>query len=117
MKNTPFNLADYNGQKVLLNFSAVNCGFCKSALKYFNQKDYRLSNKTNGVYLNIDKKIDVADYINKINVPFQVISDAKELSELYGVFGYPTFFLIDEFGVIENVVVGYNEEFLESLKM
>ncbi|MEQ6118936.1 TlpA disulfide reductase family protein [Reichenbachiella sp. MALMAid0571] len=117
IKNTIFNIDDYKGQKVLLNFSAINCGFCKLALKHFNQKDYRLSNKINGVYLNIDKRVDVVDYINKINVPFQVIADAKEFSELYGVFGYPTFFLIDEFGVIENVVVGYNEEFLESLKM
>lgn len=117
VQNKPFNLDNYHGKKVLLNFSIINCGYCKIALNHFNQKDYQFSNKLFGVYINpIDEKEDVVDYVNEIRVPFPVLADAKQIGELYGVEVYPTFFLIDENGIIEKVILGYNKEFLESLK-
>ncbi|MDN5204285.1 peroxiredoxin family protein [Fulvivirgaceae bacterium BMA10] len=118
IKNKPFNLDDYRGKKVLLNFSTINCGYCKIALDHFNREDYKLSNKISGIYINpLDEQAAVIDYIDKINVPFRILADAKDIGDLYGVSAYPTFFLIDEYGVIEKVVLGYQKDFLESLRM
>lgn len=116
VKNNQFDLNDYQGKKVLLNFSTINCGYCKLALEHFNQEDYQLSNKINGIYINYDKKTDVLEYINKIEVPFPVLADGKELAKLYRVSVYPTFFLIDELGIIEKVVFGYQKDFIDSLQ-
>lgn len=115
LENNQFDLNNYRGKKVLLNFSTINCGYCKLALEHFNQKDYQLSNNVNGIYINYDKKTDVLAYTNKIEVPFPVLSDGKELAKLYGVSVYPTFFLIDEEGIIEKIVLGYQKGFIDSL--
>lgn len=117
LQNNPFNLADYRGKKVLLNFSVINCGYCKLALEHINEKDYQLSDNVSAVYINpLDEQDDVLRYVDKMNIPFTVISQAKKIGETYGVSGYPTFFLIDENGQIEKTVVGYDKAFIENLK-
>jgi len=42
-----------------------------------------------------------------------VLTDAKETGLAYGVSGYPTFFIIDENGVIEKTFVGFQEEMMQ----
>ncbi len=116
LQNNPFNLEDYHGNKVLLVFSTIRCGACIMTLEHFNQKDYHLSDKISAVYIYpIDKQKEVIEYVNKVTAPFPVISNAKEIGEIYGVSRFPSLFLIDEKGIIEKVS-GYNKEFLESLK-
>ena len=42
-----------------------------------------------------------------------MLTDAKETGLAYGVSGYPTFFIIDENGVIEKTFVGFQEEMMQ----
>ncbi|PHN04295.1 peroxiredoxin family protein [Flavilitoribacter nigricans] len=110
-------LADLKGQKVLLDFSVINCGYCKLALEHLNQEDYELSQNLNGIYINPeDDAADMRDYAAKIPVPFPILAGAKDVGRAYGVSAYPTFFIIDEEGIIERVFLGYEKEFLESIK-
>lgn len=110
------DLKPLRGQKVLLNFSVINCGYCKLALDHFNRDDFKLPDELVGIYINPqDTPADVSEYADKIHIPFPAVGDAKAIGKLYGVSGYPTFFLIDEKGVIEKVVVGYRPEFIDSL--
>ena len=111
-------LADYRGKKVLLNFSIINCGYCIQSIKHFNRQDYEISENVVPIYINpVDNSSDMSEFDKKFNVPFPVIvSNAQEISELYGVISYPLFYLIDEKGTIEKVINGYDEEFQESLK-
>lgn len=104
------------GRKILLNFSVINCGYCRLALEHFNRDGYRLSDEIAAIYINPeDGKSDVLGYRDKIKIPFPAIAEGKAIAKAYGVSGFPTFFLIDEQGVIEKVVVGYRDEFIESL--
>jgi peroxiredoxin len=112
----PVDLKALRGKKVLLNFSTINCGYCKMAIDHINRKGFALPDNVVGVYINpIDKPDRVASYAQKSHIPFPVVADARAIGTLYGVSGYPTFFLIDEQGVIQKTVIGYQEAFLNEL--
>ncbi|MCD9020170.1 TlpA family protein disulfide reductase [Parachryseolinea silvisoli] len=116
LQGKPVDLKALRGKKVLLNFSIINCGYCKVAIDHMNRKDFVLPDNVVGVYINpIDKPDRVASYVQKSHISFPVVADAKTIGTLYGVSGYPTFFLIDEKGVIQETVVGYREAFLDGL--
>lgn len=110
------SLKSFQGKKVLLNFSVINCGYCKLALEEINRQEKPLPYGVKGVYINpIDGKSDVEYYVGKLNVPFPVVAGAKDIGKAYGVSAYPTFLLIDEEGVIEKVQLGYDKKFIESI--
>lgn len=112
-----FSLEKYKGSKVLLNFSFINCGSCKLALRHFRRENYNLSEKINAFYLNpIDKEEDIKLYAQKKQVPYAILKAPNKIEELYGISGYPTFILIDEEGKIESISSGYSSDFLASLE-
>jgi peroxiredoxin len=116
MSGKPVNLSFFTGQKVLLNFSIINCGWCKTALDHFNREDFQLSENIKVLYINpVDSKAQVEKYVEKFHVPFPVIAEAKAVGESYRVNGYPTFYLIDEEGKIEKVQSGYQKDFINNL--
>jgi len=117
LKGNPVNLQAMRGKKTLLVFSTINCGYCKLALDHFNKKGYQLPASLTGAYLFPEDKIEkMSGYAQKIKIPFSTVANAKNTGKDYGVSGYPTFFLINEQGIIEKVVVGYEEKFMESLQ-
>lgn len=104
-------LSDFRGKKVLLDFSMINCGWCKIALDQFNKPNFEFVENLVPLYINpVDSKEKMEKYMSRIEIPFPVLIDAQELGKAYGVNGYPTFFLIDENGKIEDVVVGYSDK-------
>lgn len=112
-----FNLDDFRGSKVLLNFSFINCGGCKLALRHFNSPDYNISKKIKAFYIDpVDKKEDVELYEKKQLVPYPILEAPVNIQQLYKINGYPTFVLIDEEGKIENIRTGYSSDFLNSLE-
>ncbi|MGM1055911.1 MAG: TlpA family protein disulfide reductase [Bacteroidota bacterium] len=112
-----FDLEKYRGRKILFNFSFINCGNCKLALKHFNRQNYKLSEKISAFYINpVDSKEAMELYAEKDNIPYPILQALENIEELYGVSGYPTFVLIDEEGKIENIMIGYSSEFLTSLE-
>lgn len=116
LQGKPVDLKALRGKKVLLNFSTINCGYCKMAIDHMNRKDFALPDDVVGIYINpVDKVERVASYAQKSQIPFPVVADARAVGTMYGVWAYPTFFLIDEKGVIQKTVVGYEEKFLEGL--
>lgn len=95
---------------------AVGCESCKVALDHFNRGDFKLPANVVGLYINsLDKEEKLAQYAQKVKIPFTTISTTKEIGEQYGVYAYPTFYLIDEQGVIEAVMEGYRKEFINGL--
>jgi peroxiredoxin len=118
MNGNLVQLSSLRGQKVLMNFSIINCGWCKVALDHLNQEDFDLPDDIHVYYVNpVDSKTQVEKYIQKFQVPFTVIPDAQAIGDSYRVNGYPTFYLIDEKGKIEKVSVGYSKEFISELGM
>ncbi|EAZ81997.1 peroxiredoxin family protein [Algoriphagus machipongonensis] len=118
LQNKPLNLADYRGKKVLLNFSSVGCSYCHEAIMHINQEKFQLSEDIAAFYIApFDEQQELVEYFDEVKAPFAVIPNAKKLGEIYGVTSTPTFFLIDEKGIIEKVIIGNDREFLDSLKV
>ena len=104
-------LSDYRGKKVLLAFSMINCGWCKIALEQFAKPDYQFADNIVPLYINpVDSKERMEKYMSKVEIPFPVLLGAKEVGKSYGVYGFPTFYLIDENGKIEEVTQGFTDE-------
>ena len=116
IEGIPLRMDDHQGKKILLNFSITGCSYCYQALKHFNREEYQLADHVSAFYINpFDTRKVVEQYGERVDIPFPVIPVAKDIGEMYGVSAYPTFFLIDENGIIEKVVEGYDEEFINSL--
>ncbi len=104
-------LSDLRGKKVLLDFSIINCGWCKIALEQFAKEDYRFAENIVPLYINpTDSREKMEKYQSRVRIPFPVLLDAKEVGKSYGVNGFPTFYLLDETGRIEEVAQGYSDE-------
>jgi len=104
-------LSDFRGKKVLLDFSMINCGWCKIALEQFAKPDYEFAENIVPLYVNpVDSKERMGKYMSNVEIPFTVLLEAKEVGKSYGVNGFPTFYLIDENGKIEEVTQGYTDE-------
>ncbi len=111
-------LSNFKGSKVLLDFSVINCGYCQKTLQHINKDDFELADKVQWLYINPeDGKERMKSYMEKLEIPFPVLTDAKTVGAQYGVNGYPTFFLINEDGIIETVQSGYSDRFINSFKM
>ncbi|MFY0599214.1 MAG: TlpA family protein disulfide reductase [Cyclobacteriaceae bacterium] len=118
MNGDSMKLSNLKGRKVLLDFSTIGCGYCKLALDYINQDNFKINDQVSWLYINpIDSKKKMEGYLMKSEIPFPILTDAKEIAENYGVNGYPTFFLVNEEGIIETVNVGYSEDFLDNFKL
>lgn len=116
MNGKPVSLEALRGKKVLLDFSVINCGYCKMAADHLTRNDFKLPADVVCLYINpMDKKEKLAVYAQKSNLPFTIVPEARDIGKQYGVSGYPTFYLINEQGIIENVTVGYRKEFIDGL--
>lgn len=110
-QGTPVKLSQFKGEKVLLDFSMINCGACKIAMEQFNKPDYQFAENIVPLYVNpVDSQEKMDKYRSKVSIPFPVLTNAQEVGKAYGVSGYPTFYLIDENGNVEDVVVGFSDE-------
>lgn len=104
-------LSDFRGKKVLLDFSIINCGWCKIALEEFSKPDYEFAENIVPLYVNpSDSREKIDKYQSRVNIPFSVLLDAEDVGKSYGVNGFPTFYLIDETGKIEEVTQGYSDD-------
>lgn len=110
-KGERVKLSEFRGKKVLLDFSMIHCGWCKIAIDQFNKPDYQFAENIIPLYVNpVDSKEKMDKYRAKVTIPFPVLINAGEVGKAYGVTGYPTFYLIDENGKVEDVVVGFSDE-------
>lgn len=111
------DLKDFKGGKVLLNFSVTNCGYCLQALNRFNSKDFAITDEIPILYITPEDSAErMRTFMKSKNIPFPVIADAEEIREMYKLNSYPRFFMIDEQGIIEEIQIGYSEQFIDKLR-
>ena len=117
LEGNEWSLADYKGQKVLIDFSVINCGYCLEAIKYMNEEEITFPEDLEVVYISTeDNKDKLKQYDEQFNIPFRAIAEAEKIGEMYGVSGWPRFVLINEEGVIDDIIVGFDKEKIMALK-
>jgi peroxiredoxin len=103
--------SDYEGKKVILNFWATWCPPCRVEMPQMVKihEDYEQEVVVLAVNLTNTEKSqsDVRSYVERSKLPFPVGLDAEgEVSETYQIIAYPTSFIIDTQGIIQEVFQG-----------
>lgn len=110
MNEDTLNLADYKGQRVMLNFWATWCGPCREELPHMQQV---FSEQPNAAVIALNMtdqdygKERIEAFIEQYALTFPIpLDEAGEVAEQYGVITIPTTFFIDEEGRITDKVSG-----------
>ena len=117
--NESFELAKLKGKYVILYFWGSWCGPCISGIpkmkEYYNKQNDKL--EFVGIACN-DKKASWEKAIREYQLNWiHILNDQSinNISALYGVYVYPTKFIIDKEGKIIGKFVGENVDFYEML--
>lgn len=111
----PVDLQRFIGKPVLLNFTWIGCPHCGGATEMLNTL-YEKYKNTDVAIVSIyplDNKDQVLKYEKKMDVRFQSLTADKAVKSVYSYSGYPTFYLLDKQGVINQSYEGFYKE-LES---
>jgi len=111
------NMTQYrNNQKAIIFFWATWCPHCRVALKELNQDMSKIQSQ--GIKLIVidlgEDEYQVRSYVKKSKYTLDIFLDKESsLAEPYGIIGVPTFFFVDEKGIIKTVKHSMPENFEE----
>jgi len=107
LKGESVNMTKYRGgKKAIVFFWATWCPHCRTALKNLN-KDYTDIEKKGIKIIIVDlaeTTQEVAYYAKKNKIALDIFLDTEgDLAEPYGIIGVPTFYFIDESGIVRAI--------------
>lgn len=98
-------------RKTMLMFGFIGCSQCAYALREMKKKSFAVRNNVDLVYSSpVDDASRLRSYLNKKEFPFTSFGKGSLMNDNFRVAGFPTFVLIDEEGIVERVIGGYDEE-------
>ena len=127
LQGDAFDLAQYAGRVVVLDFWATWCRPCRKSLPALNaiHHMYAQDNAVHFASINVDKGPDrvgkVKAFMTRLNLDFPVVLDQQDvIAQRYGVRTIPTLIVIDPNGAIHSVVQGLisadKSVFIDALK-
>lgn len=110
LKGKTYNLSKMEGKIVLLNFWFAACKPCITEISSFNELQEKYKSK-NLVILSVgtDKKEVAQKIVDQKKMRYAVVADRKDIAERMNVSTYPTSFLIDQKGIIQQVFIGASD--------
>tara|TARA_R110001592_G_scaffold112966_2_gene311624 strand:- start:5570 stop:6046 length:477 start_codon:yes stop_codon:yes gene_type:complete len=117
-ENPAFNLQDYQGKVVYLDFWASWCGPCRASFPFMNDLLAEYGDDLAVVTINLDEDRDNADeFIADFKPNFPVFFDSKgSVASQYGVSGMPNSFLFDRNGELILKHMGFTKKDPEFLR-
>jgi len=112
-----FDLQQYKGQVVYLDFWASWCGPCRKSFPWLNEMEARYSK--DGLVIigvNLDSDIEAAKrFLKNVPADFRVFSDPDgNLADQYKLIGMPSSFVIDRNGEVRHRHVGFKKSDIDS---
>ncbi len=111
LNGNPVKLSDFTGKKVILNYWATWCPPCRAEMPHM-EKFYN-DNEKDVVVLAVNltnteqNRDNVSDFVEDFGLTFPVIMDEEgDVSSTYQVIAYPTSYMIDSQGIIQEVFQG-----------
>ena len=101
LDGTPFAGAELRGKVVLLDFWAVWCAPCITAIPKLNRLQDELADldfEVIGYAVYSGPPEDVEAFAAEHGMQYRVVMGDNDLTYEYGVIGYPTYFLLDQQG-------------------
>ncbi len=111
-------LSDYKGKVVLINFWASWCPPCRAEMPLFEDVYKRYRDKGFEI-LAISTDVNeeaVHKFLKDIKVSFPILMDDGKVSEIYGITGLPTSYLLDRDGKVIRIRLGEYKEVETDLK-
>jgi len=113
------NLSQYrDGKKTIIFFWATWCPHCREALRGLAQSQEEFEKKEiKLVLVDVGENLEVVqNYIEKNDITFEIFLDEKnQLAESYGIVGIPTFFFINQEGIVKEMGHSLPENYEEIL--
>lgn len=104
LNNKSYTLSSYKGkQPVIMLFWTTWCPYCREELKVINRMDEELKKeKVEVLAINVGESLPkVSKFIKSYNLTYPVLLDQYgSVSRSYGVFGVPTYVIVDDKGNI-----------------
>lgn len=104
-------LSDFAGKKVILNFWATWCPPCRAEMPHM-EKFYEKYGK-GAVVLAVNlthtekKQSNVSTFVEDFELSFPIVMDEEgDVTGMYQVFAYPTSYMIDSQGIIQEIYRG-----------
>ena len=113
-----FDLADYQGKVVYVDFWASWCTPCRASFPFMADMAGVHGDELAIVAINVDEKRDDAlAFLKDYETPFDIVFDhAGELAAQYEVPGMPTSYLYDREGQLIGKHVGFRKKDMESIR-
>jgi thiol-disulfide isomerase/thioredoxin len=118
LKGEKFDLADFQGKVILIDFWASWCGPCRQELPYLIELQQKYKNSDFEIIaVNIDDKISNAiKFINEISgtISFPIVKDSQQkIPPQFQIKGMPSTILVDKKGVIRYWHTGFKNSYKE----
>ncbi len=112
------SLESLKGKVVLINFWFINCPPCRMEIPDLNQlKEEYAGKNVEFLAITFDSKNQVNEFLEKIPFDFQILPNARQIIEIYGVQGFPTSVVINKEGKVVNSKMGGSMNIKEELKV
>ena len=114
-----FDGSRLKGDVVLLDFWAVWCAPCITAMPILSRLDRDLAERgfdVVGIAVYSGEPEDVAQFIEDKETTYTVVVGDEDLTERFEVIGFPTYFLLDVDGSIYKMYVGEMKNMKEELE-
>lgn len=111
-----YKMSNSNKKARILVFSSVNCTPCQLATPKLNELQMEIPEIEIISIYPLDDKLTLEKYVKKQNVVYPIIASNKDIAEKYSISGYPTFYIIDQNGIIRYSQAGYGKGTKEILK-
>ncbi|WP_026587248.1 peroxiredoxin family protein [Bacillus sp. NSP9.1] len=103
------SLSNFKGRKVILNFWATWCKPCQTEMPAMEE----LQNEHQDItvlavnFTSAEKNREtVESFAEKLGLTFPIVLDREGINAKYEIFSYPTTYIIDENGIIQDIVLG-----------
>ena len=106
-------LADMEGKVVLLDFWAVWCGPCRTAMPFFQElQDKYGKDGLEVIGVHVDDRMpppdEVAEYLAKLGVSYTNVVSTVDNDNEFMIFAMPTTYMVDREGIIVKRHIGFD---------
>ncbi|WP_316737230.1 TlpA disulfide reductase family protein [Pedobacter aquatilis] len=108
MNGNKFDLRTNTGKVIVLNFWFINCPPCKMEIPELNElvEGYKENKDVVFLAMALDTRSELRDFLKTLPYNYNIVDDARYISDKYGVKAYPTHVVIDKEGNIKFSTVG-----------
>ena len=110
VNNQHFSWNELQGKVVVLKFWFAACKPCVDEIPQLNQVVEKYRDNPDVVFIapSLDRKAQIEAFLQKHPFLYHIAPQAKQQANQYGVFGYPTHYVINRLGKIEATFQGVN---------